>query len=122
MIPRPPIATLPDTPFPYTPLFRAPHRADIAGGEVPLDEVDQPNVVRGVDPVLVLPHARDDRLGGSLGGDRPLLEVRVRPGERGGGLVDAGDVDGVGQRSEEHTSELQSLMRISYAGFWWKKK
>src|SRR3546814_2080263 len=25
-------------------------------------------------------------------------------------------------RSEEHTSELQSLMRISYAGFCWKKK
>src|SRR3546814_5427183 len=25
-------------------------------------------------------------------------------------------------RSEEHTSELQSLMRRSYAGFCWKKK
>src|SRR3546814_2519924 len=25
-------------------------------------------------------------------------------------------------RSDEHTSELQSLMRISYAGFCWKKK
>src|SRR3546814_5996485 len=25
-------------------------------------------------------------------------------------------------RSEEHTSELQSLMRTSYAFFWWKKK
>src|SRR3546814_8209426 len=25
-------------------------------------------------------------------------------------------------RSEEHTSELQSLMRISYAGFGWNKK
>src|SRR3546814_8277236 len=24
-------------------------------------------------------------------------------------------------RSEENTSELQSLMRISYADFWWKK-
>src|SRR3546814_6189216 len=28
----------------------------------------------------------------------------------------------VGKRSEEHTSELQSLMRISYAGFCLKKK
>src|SRR3546814_6584638 len=27
-----------------------------------------------------------------------------------------------GFRSEEHTSELQSLMRISYAVFCWKKK
>src|SRR3546814_4165246 len=30
--------------------------------------------------------------------------------------------DHVGQRSEEHTSELQSLMRISYAVFCLKKK
>src|SRR3546814_7136012 len=28
----------------------------------------------------------------------------------------------VGARSEEHTSELQSLMRISYAVFCWKQK
>src|SRR3546814_5999530 len=28
----------------------------------------------------------------------------------------------VSARSEEHTSELQSLMRISYAVFWLKKK
>src|SRR3546814_9525680 len=28
----------------------------------------------------------------------------------------------IGNRSEEHTSELQSLMRISYAGFCFKKK
>src|SRR3546814_4181746 len=31
-------------------------------------------------------------------------------------------VDGDGRRSEEHTSELQSLMRISYAVFCLKKK
>src|SRR3546814_3078997 len=29
---------------------------------------------------------------------------------------------GIGTRSEEHTSELQSLMRTSYAGFCLKKK
>src|SRR3546814_2018583 len=38
------------------------------------------------------------------------------PGSRGG--ISAGAVD----RSEEHTSELQSLMRISYAVFCLKKK
>src|SRR3546814_8465801 len=32
------------------------------------------------------------------------------------------DVVGTGPRSEEHTSELQSLMRISYAVFCLKKK
>src|SRR3546814_7462981 len=31
-------------------------------------------------------------------------------------------VDAIAQRSEEHTSELQSLMRISYAVFCLKKK
>src|SRR3546814_6060579 len=40
------------------------------------------------------------------------LEVEVRPG-RAAGAAD---------RSEEHTSELQSLMRISYAVFCLKKK
>src|SRR3546814_7233120 len=33
-----------------------------------------------------------------------------------------GVADGIGTRSEEHTSELQSLMRISYAVFCSKKK
>src|SRR3546814_2105537 len=32
------------------------------------------------------------------------------------------DIPGFGERSEEHTSELQSLMRISYAVFCLKKK
>src|SRR3546814_1566414 len=36
-------------------------------------------------------------------------------------LLEGGDQDG-GGRSEEHTSELQSLMRISYAVFCLKKK
>src|SRR3546814_6280758 len=34
----------------------------------------------------------------------------------------AGGADARGRRSEEHTSELQSLMRISYAVFCLKKK
>src|SRR3546814_7254097 len=39
------------------------------------------------------------------------------------GLADGGCVDAVADvRSEEHTSELQSLMRISYAVFCLKKK
>src|SRR3546814_1633292 len=40
---------------------------------------------------------------------------------RGHGLPTAVDL-GSGTRSEEHTSELQSLMRISYAVFCFKKK
>src|SRR3546814_6514809 len=38
------------------------------------------------------------------------------------GLEQAGDHTGAAGRSEEHTSELQSLMRISYAVFCFKKK
>src|SRR3546814_3523730 len=37
-------------------------------------------------------------------------------------VVDGGLTAATGQRSEEHTSELQSLMRISYAVFCLKKK
>src|SRR3546814_5056577 len=43
-----------------------------------------------------------------------------RPSQRAGG---GGEVaEGVARRSEEHTSELQSLMRISYAVFCLNKK
>src|SRR3546814_1849720 len=38
------------------------------------------------------------------------------------GIAEREDVGGNEQRSEEHTSELQSLMRISYAVFCLKKK
>src|SRR3546814_1332372 len=50
-------------------------------------------------------------------------EHRFRPGQRpGGGLVSGNPAVRQQQRSEEHTSELQSLMRISYAVFCLKKK
>src|SRR3546814_4674682 len=48
--------------------------------------------------------------------------------EIGGGNIASGDISVTGsgdvdaERSEEHTSELQSLMRISYAVFCLKKK
>src|SRR3546814_5494925 len=42
------------------------------------------------------------------------------PAGYGGGIGSAGRVNA--PRSEEHTSELQSLMRISYAVFCLKKK
>src|SRR3546814_8310812 len=45
----------------------------------------------------------------------PMLEAVAQPGMRELMLRS-------GQRSEEHTSELQSLMRISYAVFCLKKK
>src|SRR3546814_3724275 len=61
--------------------------------------------------------------------DRPLrLALRRQPGRRCEHLAQPDDFkalfvgDTCGERSEEHTSELQSLMRISYAVFCLKKK
>src|SRR3546814_3634657 len=60
----------------------------------------------------------------SGGGENDLYVVMVRTGEEGpkgiSCLVIEKDMPGVSfgaQRSEEHTSELQSLMRSSYADF-----
>src|SRR3546814_5398311 len=65
---------------------------------------------------LVADEAVDDDVGGALELDRTALR-RARAGDED--FVAA--VDGR-RRSEEHTSELQSLMRISYAVFCLKKK
>src|SRR3546814_4363056 len=57
---------------------------------------------------------------GSGPGRRARVRARAR-GERAGPVAE-GHGDGGPLRSEEHTSELQSLMRISYAVFCLKKK
>src|SRR3546814_4266267 len=52
-------------------------------------------------------------------------ETGMQPAHSGRGVDIAGIAAACGfpaARSEEHTSELQSLMRISYAGFCLKKK
>src|SRR3546814_2531231 len=52
-----------------------------------------------------------------------VLERRSYDHLQGAGLADAlQELDPRSRRSEEHTSELQSLMRISYAVFCLKKK
>src|SRR3546814_10710614 len=94
MIRRPPRSTRTDTLFPYTTLFRSPRRWPPGPGHV---------------PVLVLRRAAAlaPRLP-ARPGHLPALRQGVRINDKG--------------RSEEHTSELQSLMRISYAVFCLKKK
>src|SRR3546814_9899277 len=101
MIRRPPRATRTDTLFPYTTLFRSrPRRAT-------------GNTWGERDAALRLPVVCDDVPGG-----RRACAAAVECGRANGSSV-AG-MSGV--RSEEHTSELQSLMRISYAVFCLKKK
>src|SRR3546814_4698114 len=55
-----------------------------------------------------------------IGGLR--LSTAQRPDERGATAQQAAGERADRDRSEEHTSELQSLMRISYAVFCLKKK
>src|SRR3546814_8086231 len=51
----------------------------------------------------------------------PLLHLGVEPVDKGADARLRRDVAVERERSEEHTSELQSLMRISYAVFCLKK-
>src|SRR3546814_9168609 len=56
------------------------------------------------------------------GADRRQGSVPTEGRQRGAGGAGEGTLRGRRDRSEEHTSELQSLMRISYAVFCVKKK
>src|SRR3546814_10783922 len=95
MIRRPPRSTRTDTLFPYTTLFRSPRgRRPLALGQRhhPPSRSWQHDVHAAAAVPAAWYNAGGDRLSGST------------------------------RRSEEHTSELQSLMRISYAVFCLKKK
>src|SRR3546814_1973300 len=106
MIRRPPRSTRTDTRFPYTTLFRS---RIFAGG----DAVRQPS--GSLVGALRTRHPRAD-LRGRAATQAP--RIFPRPHAHRETLVRwPADV-----RSEEHTSELQSLMRISYAVFCLKKK
>src|SRR3546814_4972276 len=77
--------------------------------------VYQPAAAMLADPVAYCPPV--DAEHGDAG--RPAFGQRVAPGLRHDRQHDS---DMRFDRSEEHTSELQSLMRISYAVFCLKKK
>src|SRR3546814_9494446 len=101
MIRLPPRSTRTDTLFPYTTLFRS-IRATIDSREVG-DYTPEVRSWLAVNPDSeLLPVARANG----------ITHIAPTPS---GGIVAA-------KRSEEHTSELQSLMRISYAVFCLKKK
>src|SRR3546814_1371275 len=98
MIRRPPRSTRTDTLFPYTTLFRSYKKVgDAVRADETLFDVETDKV--------------STEIPAPAGG--VLAEI----------LVQEGVTAKVGtRRSEEHTSELQSLMRISYAVFCLKKK
>src|SRR3546814_1859434 len=109
MIRRPPRSTRTDTLFPYTTLFRSPRKLRTAGtnwrtsalafadSSAPACTPEKKVAVRAFCKDTSVP-----KIGAS--GERTMPSTAP--------LV----------RSEEHTSELQSLMRISYAVFCLKKK
>src|SRR3546814_4940704 len=101
MVRRPPRPTRTDTLFPYTTLFRS-------------DDVLAPGNLRHDGPAA---GRHQDVPGGmTVLADRDRMGVdQRRP------TVDHRHARTL-ERSEEHTSELQSLMRISYAVFCLKKK
>src|SRR3546814_2297087 len=110
---RPPRSTRTDTLFPYTTLFRS------ASGATPKDYglKVQSHPVLMVTSRLKMRTARNLML--SFSGQ--LLET-VSLYRDAGILMQNLDTTARLLRSEEHTSELQSLMRISYAVFCLKKK
>src|SRR3546814_10622293 len=97
MIRRPPRSTRTDTLFPYTTLFRSTAPFDMLGERI------SHRIANDRNPSYLCPRHPPCHLA-------PRRLHRDRPYRR---RLD---------RSEEHTSELQSLMRISYAVFCLKKK
>src|SRR3546814_3003222 len=105
MIRRPPRSTRTDTLFPYTTLFRSGYQSGKSAGFHAATHVIAPEI------------------DGAATADRPaaghdedlLLGAHVVQKSRSGVTIRT-------RRSEEHTSELQSLMRISYAVLCLNKK
>src|SRR3546814_8487370 len=99
IIRRPPRSTRTDTLFPYTTLFRS------------------------TSPALAAAMCESERWPLQLaGGDDYELCFTAAPEQHPAIAAALAAIDTSAQRSEEHTSELQSLMRISYAVFCLKKK
>src|SRR3546814_7834948 len=130
MLLRPPRSTRTDKLFPYTTLFRSAvaqlhdaiaHR-DIAA-HLP-DRHTHDSVFRGHAALAAQFRARRRRTAGLVVDrlpDKKRLAVADHAGLHAGSVPNDAD-HATGARSEEHTSELQSLMRISYAVFCLKKK
>src|SRR3546814_19169144 len=99
-----PRSTRTETPFPYTTLFRSRRRT--ARPRRPCSQRPPHRSAERPVALLIIAHELRQRVGQAPGGkgaeDHAMLHVDLR--------------------SEEHTSELQSLMRISYAVFCLKKK
>src|SRR3546814_5677014 len=127
MIRRPPRSTRTDTRFPYTTLFRSARRDPrLARGARPSPR----NCLVARDEMALAqaarPPARNIRLCDLAQNASALASCTLRVGGRRqlreGARRVAQSYHPRWARSEEHTSELQSLMRISYAVFCLKEQ
>src|SRR3546814_6127504 len=110
---RPPRSTRTYTLFPYTTLFRSSNR-QLSRISLRITEPPERNIMSNPSPEALATIGNE----ASPTSDKPtwlkvLQGIALAPVMLGGFLL---------LRSEEHTSELQSLMRISYAVFCLKKK
>src|SRR3546814_5974423 len=111
MIRRPPRSTHTDTLFPYTTLFRSVHSTQYSTRSVPTSAPPcqkpqaKPPSTNSVSAIVN--HGIED-----FSGSACSLST----------MAAGASVSSLRCRSEEHTSELQSLMRISYAVFCLNKK
>src|SRR3546814_8054608 len=120
MIRRPPRSTRTDTLFPYPTLFRSENHIEdtmIAGGGLNRRETVEfvvENAPRSIERLV--------EMGVPFNKQAEALHLTREGGHSHRRIVHVDDATGWAvQRSEEHTSEPQSLMRTSYAVFCLKK-
>src|SRR3546814_7982376 len=127
IIRRPPRSTRTDTLLSYTTLFRSREDLEIVASHcrtLDAQVLVVPTDVGDAEAVRALAEVARDFTGKvdlwfsnvGVGAVGKFLDVPIETHEQ---IVRS---NLIGHRSEEHTSELQSLMRITYAVFCWKKK
>src|SRR3546814_2929209 len=121
MIRRPPRSTRTDTLFPYTTLFRSHGPALRRAWVIPISASFRrlPESHCGGSGAAA-PDGRDNRAPRRRLGPIDIQKMASR--KWWFFVTRSAAYSRYVSRSEEHTSELQSLMRISYAVFRWKKK
>src|SRR3546814_8732751 len=124
MVRRPPRSTRTDTLFPYTTLFRSQGRVAVHPLLLERQEIGADIAfLHHMDAQVAQPR---HLVGGGMIGAAVAIEDQVRHAMMDDMVVEedrpVAERPAIVGRSEEHTSELQSLMRISYAVFCLKKK
>src|SRR3546814_6004347 len=120
MIPRPPRSTRTDTLFPYTTRFRSKGRKSAAASKIAAGLLAAKGVSASASDRIV---RTKDRMKDKIEDiDLDAAKEKISSLAEKASDVVSSATRVASERSEEHTSELQSLMRISYAVFCLKKK